>query len=102
MVADKHNQCVQVFTLAGVFLRQWDRGHWPWGVAVRGDKTLVFDASNPCVYVYALDGTFVRTWNWTIGGQFEEICGLAVTHTGQVLVVDYRQMFGCSRVHVME
>ncbi len=109
LIADKYNYRIQVFTLAGTFLRQWGSGELetyqfdlPCGVVVRGNKVLVANTSDRRVHVYSLDGTFVCVWEWTVGGRLDEVSGLAVTRKGQVLVADYSETFGCSYVHVFE
>ncbi len=96
-VCDCANDRIQVFSLAGVFLRQWgSRGHGPGqfkhpsSVVMRGAEVLVSDRYNYRVQVFRRDGTFVRQWNMhgSITGQVFYPGGLAVTHTGKVLVSD--------------
>ncbi len=109
VIADKYNYRIQVFTLAGTFLRQWGFGNLdsyqsklPSDVAVRGNKVLVANTNNRRVHVHTLDGMLVCAWECTIGGRLGDMSGLAVTRKGQVVVADYSKTFGCSYVHVFE
>ncbi len=92
LVCDHENHRVQMFRPDGAFVRKWGsfgsgegQFRFPRSVAVRGDQVLVSDRGNHRVQVFRTDGTFVCAWD--VGHeQFPN--GLAVTHTGQILVGD--------------
>ena len=97
LVCDFDNHRVQVFALDGSFRRSWgSQGDAPGQfqdpqlVAVTAaGEVLVSDATR--VQVFLADGTFVRCLHLPAGAQGAFLpWGVAVTHSGDVLVCDVR------------
>jgi tripartite motif-containing protein 71 len=96
-VVDNNNHRVQVFTLAGAFVRKWGtRGSGdgeldqPSGICIDGGVAFVTDVGNHRVVAFAAStGRFIRTWGEEgVGdGQLETPTGVGVAGD-QVFVVD--------------
>lgn len=98
LVSDWQRDCVYVYTLAGVLVRQWGSSgvgegqfNGPRGLAVTKEgNVVVVDSNNHRVQVFRADGTFVRMWGSRGAGDGEFLHPQAVTVTmsGQVVVTD--------------
>ena len=70
LVSDSFNNRVQVFDMAGTFLRQWSSGQGQLKcLAVSGGEVYVCDIGNYRVVMFGLDGSFV--WQWGTEGSGE-------------------------------
>ena len=108
-VSDLGNHRVQVFSRAGVFLRQIGRAegsppgrlNYPQQLAVSGRGELfVADLANRQVQVFSVDGRFLRQFGGSDSGddRMNSLSGVAVSAAGEVFVGDYMN----SRLHVFQ
>ena len=94
LVTNYSNNCVDIFSETGTFIRRIGQGELgcPVDVAVHANgQVYVADYGNYCVTVLTQDGQLVRTFgsHGSGAGQFRNPYGIAVSPDGQVYVSDH-------------
>ena len=61
----------------------------PWGVAVnKNGEVVVSESYGHCISVYSREGKKIRSFGSHGSGQFQYLCGIAITSNNHILIVD--------------
>ena len=63
LVADRHNDRIQIFDQQGRYLTEWGDLMWPTGIFIDSEQTVyVSELTRPGISIYDIDGTLLARW----------------------------------------